>query len=574
MVVALAVAVSALEAVGTVLVLGLLRLLTEGPEKAELPIFGSVQGLAPGLQPSELALVMSALVGLFFLVRSGAILTQAYVQYRVAHRVGARLSTRLLAGYLDMPYEFHLQRNSSQMVRNAFENAQRFVADGLVPGVRMLAKTAIIAGILSVLLASNPLETILAVFILGPLLWLSLHLVQPRVKRLGRIDQQMAKQTLQSLQQCLHGWRDIVLLGREQYFVRAFSRDRHRLSRARYLRRTAGEIPRIAIETGIVLFIVSSVAFFVVTDGGAARAAPVLGLFGYAAVRLIPELSQVTKAANSLKFIGPGIDNMYEELRAFEREGRDGGTSAIPIGLRDEVTLKSVRFRYPGADHDALCDVELSIAAGESIGIVGPTGGGKSTLVDVIVGLLPPDEGTVCVDGMDIQTGLRGWYESIGMVPQMVFLADDTLRRNIALGLHDEEIDEGSIWDSVRMAQLEQFVWSLPNGLDTEVGERGVRISGGQRQRLAIARALYRKPDLLVLDEGTSALDNETEAAFVGALEGLRGNRTIITVAHRLSTVASCDRVLLVWGGRIVDSGPYEELRMRHESLSMPNVSG
>jgi ATP-binding cassette, subfamily B, bacterial PglK len=235
--------------------------------------------------------------------------------------------------------------------------------------------------------------------------------------------------------------------------------------------------------------------------------------------------------------------------------------------LRKKLHLDGVSYRYPGTAQEALADVDLEIRRGETIGIVGPTGGGKSTLVDVILGLLPPTTGQVTVDGMDIRENLPAWHDNIGVVPQLVFLLDDTLRRNIALGLGDDEIDDAKVWEAVRLAQLDGFVCSLSAGLDTVVGERGVRISGGQRQRVAIARALYRQPTVLVFDEGTSALDNLTEGELVSSLEKLRGERTIITVAHRLTTVRRCDRIVMIENAKVSDVGSFDELARRNATF-------
>ncbi|HVM14933.1 MAG TPA: ABC transporter ATP-binding protein [Egibacteraceae bacterium] len=563
LIVALALAVSALEAAGVLLIFTWLGLLVSDGDRVALPLVGDV-----GLRTNAHLVGMGVAVAAFFLVRSAIIVGQSYAQFRAAEKTGARVSTRMVAGYLSMPYAYHLQRNSSEMVRNAVDSVQRVVAEGLVPAVAVVSKSAVVAAVLVVLVAASPTESLLAVLVLGPMLWLILRVVQPRVKRLGATAQAMAKQNLQTLQQSLQGARDIVLLGREEAFVRSYARDRRRLARARYLQRTAGQIPRVGIETGVVLSIVVFVIFLVGDDTGADAMIPVLGLFGYAAMRLMPEFSMISKNLSLLKFVTPALDDILEDLAAFERVERPPPTEK-PLPFRRELALEGVSFRYPGGASNAICEVDLVVRAGESVGIVGPTGGGKSTLIDVILGLLPPTEGAVRVDGLDIHTRLRGWHANLGVVSQTVFLTDDTLRRNIALGVPDEEVDEQAVEEALRLAQLEEFVAALPGGLDTVVGERGVWISGGQRQRLAIARALYRQPQVLVLDEGTSALDNETEAAFLTSLGRLRGSYTLLTVAHRLATVQSCDRVLLLRGGRIVDSGPYPELAARQATLRL-----
>jgi ATP-binding cassette, subfamily B, bacterial PglK len=566
-VIALAVLVAGIEAVGAALIFVLIGLLAGEEGASSLPLVGDLRELVPGRDGGELLLLVGVAVGVFFVLRGVAILVQHYVQYRVVENASAELSTRLFDGYLSMPATFHLERNSSELVRNAIESVQRVVQEGLIPGVQMVAKLAMVAALTVVLLVISPVAALGAAVVLGALAGLVVAVVQPRVKRWGRTVQGMTSANIQAVHQSLEGWRDIRLLGRQRTFVARFDRDRRELARAIYLGRTAREVPRVVIETGVVVFIAAFVVTTVATDGASEQALPVLGLFGYAAVRLMPELSHITASLNSLRFVGAAVDDLHADLGRFEREATAPPVHADPLPLRDAIELRGVRFRYPGAAADALRGIDLRVPAGSSLGIVGPTGGGKSTLLDVVLGLLAPDEGEVLVDGADVRQRLPEWHATVGVVSQSVFVADDTVRRNIALGVPDDEVDEAQVREAVRLAQLDAFVADLPDGLDTVVGERGARISGGQRQRLAIARALYRRPAVLVLDEGTSALDNATEAALVAAIAALPGTPTLLTVAHRPSSVERCDAIVLLRDGRIEDAGTFPELVARHPGL-------
>jgi ABC-type multidrug transport system fused ATPase/permease subunit len=278
---------------------------------------------------------------------------------------------------------------------------------------------------------------------------------------------------------------------------------------------------------------------------------PTIGLFAAAAFRFMPSVNRVILAMQAVRFSLPVIDSLHGELTLLNANMPP--LPGVPFSFQKELRLSNVTFSYPGADGVALNGISLSIPRGSTVGFIGGSGAGKTTLVDVILGLLSPNDGRVTVDWVDIGSNLRGWQDRIGYVPQAIFLTDDTLRRNVALGLPEEQIDESSVWRALESAQLDEFVRELPAGLNTVVGERGVRLSGGQRQRIGIARALYHNPDVLVLDEATSSLDIDTESGFMAAVRSLHGKKTILIVAHRLSTVAQCDSLYRLNEGRLVE---------------------
>lgn len=564
----LALIASGFEAAGALIVFGLLTVITSEASGYDVPVVGDLRERFPDAGETTLVVVIGVVICAFFVLRAVVLVLKAYVQGRLAENAGARLAAGLLDGYLAMPYSFHLQRNSAELIRNTYDTVQQYVQDALTPAVRLLTSSLITAGLLAVLVITSPWATLLAIAVLGPFTFVLLRVLHPRVKRFGVEAQRRSKMNLQTLEEALAGWRDIKILGREDAFVEQFERDRLRLARARYLRATTRELPRIALETGTVLFILGFLGISVIVQGGALEALPVLGLFGYVAVRLQPYLNDILVSLNALKFIGPGVDLLYHDLQLFASGRRARGTQpAEPLPLRSEIRLRDVSIRYPNAHRDALTSVSATIHAGEFVGIVGPTGGGKSTLVDVILGLLEPTRGTVEIDGAPLSGHAAAWHANLGVVHQTVFLADTSIRRNVALGTPDGEIDEERMAEAIEVAQLSDFISSLPDGLDAVVGQRGVRLSGGQRQRLAIARAVYRQPGVLVLDEGTSALDHNTEAALMTAVQPDRGDRTVIVVTHRLGTVAGADRILLVEDGRLVATGLYDDLAARYGDL-------
>lgn len=564
--VALALGVSLVEMVGALLVYVLLAVLADPDGPIELPVIGDVRDIVGDVDQSTLFLGLIISMGVFFLFRGVVKVSSKYAQHRVAHNAGARVANRLAEGYLFMPYAAHLHRNSAELIRNTTQAVDNIVSGIYIPTIRVVAESLLLVGMLAVLLAVTPAATLLAIVVVGGAAALLLLVVQPKLRRIGRAAHELSKDAFKTLQQSLHGIRDVKVLDRERYFAKEFSRNRMGYARARYQRATVITLPTVVIETALIGFILLFFGFVVISGGDLQSVLATLGLFAYAGLRLQPSLQLIVSGLNEIKHATAPLDDLYAdltELSTIDRPTRE----AEPLPFRQALTLDNVTFRYDGADLPALRDVSLTIRPGEQVGICGPTGGGKTTLVDLMTGLLEPTTGQVIVDGLDLQGNVRAWQRNLAVVPQAVFLTDDTLRRNVALGVPDQRVDEEALEEAIDLAQLSEFVSSLPHGLDTTVGESGVRLSGGQRQRVAIARSLYRRSSVLIFDEGTSALDNATEASLMEAIEGLRGQYTIILVAHRLTTVRKCDKVLFVEDGLIAGVGTFDDLEEENENF-------
>lgn len=550
---------SGLEILGAALVYLLLALVADPGGAVQIPVLGDLRRFLGGADESMLLLWLAASMGLFFVLRAAAQIGEAYLQNRISQNAGARLSKQLVQGYLALPYAFHLHRNSSELIRNGHTAVDELVNFVFLPLIRIAAEFVMIVAMLVLLLSIAPLASVLAITVMGSAALVLLRIIQPRLQQLGWTAHELNGQTLRSLQQAFHGVRDIKILGRERAFAQTYGEWRRELARIRYLNGTLISLPRVTIELALIGLILTLFAIAVVAGDGAGRTLSVLGLFAYAGLRLQPSLQRVIGSLNSLKYAEAPLKALYADFGAIS-DHADPLATVDPLPFERALVVEQVTFRYESADDVALRDVDLKVLPGEVIGICGPTGGGKTTLVDLMTGLLAPTQGRVTVDGLDLRKHSRAWQLGLGVVPQSVFLVDDTIRRNIALGLPDSAIDDEAITHAVELAQLQEFVSSLPAGLDTVVGERGVRMSGGQRQRVAIARALYRRPSVIVFDEGTSALDNTTEAALMAALERLRGDHTILLIAHRLSTVRDCDRVVYLEHGHIAGLGTYDAL--------------
>jgi len=547
------------EMAGAVLVFLVVSLATSPNQQIDVPIIGNVRSLAPNLDYQSFLLWLLAAIALLFTVRGAVQVGAGYIRQRVAHNTGARISGDIVEGYLMSAYPLYLKRDSAELIRNSHYAVLALVNQLFLPLILIAVETLIVLGILIVLVAVAPLVTIIAALSIGVLGWAVLMVVQPRLHALGRTTHEMQRETLRTLQESFHGIRDVKALSVERFFSRKYRRYRFKLARALYMTAPVRQLPRVIVETGLIFLILVLLAIASSSDAQATNAVSLVGLFAYAGMRLLPSVQKLIAGFNSIRFSSAPLDDIHADLIAAEQLPSHRA-NVDPLPFDSELLMNHITFRYDGADDCALTDIVLSIKPGEFIGICGPTGGGKTTMIDILIGFLEPTSGCVTVDGIDLHTHHGEWLRTLGVVPQMGFLTDDTLLRNIALGIPDDRIDHEAVDEAIELAQLKSYVESLPDGLETLVGERGIRISGGQRQRIAIARALYRRPTVLMFDEGTSALDSATEARLMASIETLRGSHTIVVVAHRLSTIRNSDRIVYLRGGQMQGLGTYDHL--------------
>jgi ATP-binding cassette, subfamily B, bacterial PglK len=558
-----------LEAAGAGLVYLLVAIITTPDASLSLPVVGDLAALFPDRTSREIKIGAALFTGVFFLGRAGVLIVHNYVLNRIVNNAQALIAGEMLDGYLSMPYLFHTQRNSARLIRNTYQGTTKMVSGIIMPVITMLTQVLLAASLLTTMFVIAPQAMLIATVGLTTVVIVIQRGVKPRLTELGAQVEEASAESIGAIQQSLGGVRDIKLLEQEDAFTRQHLLARLTIAAAGTRSAILGQLSPLAIETSIILSLVAVFVFATSGDGSPARTLATLAAFAYVGQRLGPIVSSFVGFFNGLTKHRALVDIVNDDISlirdwrslvAHESEDDHRGRR-----FEREVRLETVHFAYGSDAPEVLHGVDLTVRRGEFVGICGPTGGGKSTMLDVLVGLLQPTSGRVLVDGIPLGPMPRWWWEQLGVVSQAVFLTDDTVRGNIAFGVEPDDVDQDRLERCVRRAQLDDVVLSLPHGLDTFVGERGVKLSGGQRQRVAIARALYREPEVLILDEGTSALDGATERALVAAIDEATHERTLIAIAHRISTIRDADRIIVVADGRIQDVGTHDELLARND---------
>ncbi|MBL4819066.1 MAG: ABC transporter ATP-binding protein [Deltaproteobacteria bacterium] len=540
-----------LETLGVGLVIPVLALVNEPDIAVNYPFLNPI--LETLDHPSRFWMIAGAMLGLvlFYTIKSMFLFYLAWEQPKFAFGVGAKLSQLLFRGYLHQPYTFHLQRNSAQLINNAMHEVGVLAQNGLIASMGLLTESCVLVGIVVLMLWVEPTGTLVVSILLGLAIWVYQQQTHSRILRWGESRQHHEGMRIQCLQQGLGGAKDVKLLGREQDFFDQYAYHNAKTARAQRLQNVISNLPRLWLEWFTVIAMAALVLSMLVQGKPTSALVPILGLFAAATFRLMPSVNRTLTHAQNLRYALPVIHHVHAEVALFKNTP-EILPSDKQMPFKSEIEIRNLDYAYPKAFSFALKNISLSIPKGSSVGFIGSSGAGKSTFIDVILGLLTPARGQILVDGQDIQSDLRSWQNLTGYVPQSIYLTDDTLRRNVAFGLANEQINEEAVQRSIRAAQLDRFVADLPQGLDTLVGERGIRLSGGQRQRIGIARALYHDPSVLVLDEATSSLDTETEQGVMEAVKALQGDKTILIVAHRLSTVAHCKCLYRLECGELV----------------------
>lgn len=506
------------------------------------------------LKTSNEFLILLALLLVFLYAFKSAYMFMMYkLQYRFVYNNQMRLSAKLMDCYLKKSYEYHINKNTAEIVRSVTSDVARLF--GLVSNALLLLTEVLIVICLGTFLAVvEPFMTLATLALLGVALLVFIVMYRKILTEAGEKNQASYGMMIKWINQGLGGIKEIKVMRREHFFIDAYSNAANKYAETQRKSSFLTQAPKLFIEPVCICGMLIIISIMLYSGRDISAMLPQLAAFAVAAFRIMPSFNRITVYYNGVVFHVAAIDLVYRDLRDNEKISRPNADDGEDIRLLpdDTISIEHLTYQYPNSMTDVIKDACFGIPINKSIAIIGPSGAGKTTFADILLGLLPPTAGSITVDGKNIHKNTSQWSKKIGYIPQGIYLCDDTVKNNVAFGLPECEIDEDKVWQVLEKAQVKDFVDSLPETINTMIGERGIRLSGGQRQRIGIARAFYNDPDILVLDEATSSLDDDTEAAVMDAIDVLRNEKTLIIIAHRMSTIKNCDMVFKIENNNVV----------------------
>ncbi|WP_188032945.1 ABC transporter ATP-binding protein [Psychrobacter sp. ANT_WB68] len=557
---------SCLEVLGIGIILPYLAILLDTEKILTLPFMSEIystlkdSGLVNGI--THFLILSTFLIIVFYWLKNIFFIFSLRYQVGFNYNLYTRMSSDLLHYYLNESYLQHINRNTSDIIRNVNQQTLDLIQGFLFPILLLVTEVLVVLLLLAFLIAINPIATLYVFVLIGVCVTGIFYYSRAKLQESGEIVARNRSASNKAVLQSLGSFKTTKMLGKEAFFVNSFNSAVQQMSIANQYLDLTQSLPRFFLETSIVTVMMSLAMILLYQGQPSGELILMLSVFGLAGIRLLPSMNRILNALNSIKYM-QGV--LKDVMRDIVSATNMNNTVQINENFRtnefvfESLTLKNINFNYV-ANTPVLKNISLTIERNQSIGFVGHSGSGKSTLIDIMLGLLSQDTGNTLINGRDIDDVLPEWQRNVGYIPQDIYLIDDTIKANIAFGVKEDYIDYAQVMTVLEVAQLDDLVCSLPNGVETVIGERGVKLSGGQRQRIGIARALYHNPQILVMDEATAALDNVTEKAFMRAINNLKGKKTLIMIAHRLSTVKDCDIICFMENGEIIDSGSYKDL--------------
>ena len=521
----------------------------------------------------DFLIVVGIVVLIAFYIKAFLSFVSQKAVFQFGHNLKGDLSYKILKAYVEAPYSFHLRINSASIIQNVINTTDNVCSGVVMPLLTAISNFIIVLALTLLLIKASSIALFLILLLL-PVVFGLFKLLQTRLAFWSKEGWSASEEMIRIMHHAIGGLKEIRVIGCESYFKQQMEQQTNRYSKNLTLNHAYGNLPRFVMEAFMVTFVVSFTFLYInLYRGQGQNLTAILGIFALASIRLLPAISNLVSNINRLKANAFAIHKLFYDFQEIEKaetlpfadtnspsKNLSPGSDVSPLLFKKQIVFSKVAFQYPDTSRKALDKISLVIPKGKSIGLIGKSGAGKTTLVDVLLGLFIPQSGDIKVDGRSVYSNLRAWQNLLGYVPQSIFLMDETLERNIAYGVPDHLIDRERVKKAIEMAQLNEVVEQLPQGIKTVVGEGGVLLSGGQRQRVGIARVLYHEREILVFDEATAALDNQTEGLITQATKALAGTKTIIIIAHRLSTIEHCDRIYQLEQGRIIKSGSYEQV--------------
>lgn len=493
-----------------------------------------------------------------YVIKNAYLLFLTYKQNTFITQNRNNMISRVMAEFLNRPYEQYLGADIPTVFRITDSDIPQTFA--LMLAVLSLASEVVVSCLIFlVLLIQNVKMTLFVMFVFGVLTLVIVKVLKPRLNRIGAKNQAIQSRIAKWRIQATYGLKDVKVLNREEFFVRNYYETGKTGANVARNYAVLNNTPRLLIETIFIVSMLGYIAIYINGGGDVSEMMTTIATFGVAAIRVLPSVNRINTYITEIAYATPSLNFVYENLQQGMKTDamlaeRKANSQKEKLKLDDKIELNHISFHYPDSDKNIFTDAHMVVPRGKSVGIMGSSGAGKSTIVDILLGLLHAQEGQITCDGVDIFKNYESWLAQIGYIPQSIYLIDESIRDNIAFGIDADKIDEKRIWEVLEEAQLKEFIEELPEGLDTTIGDRGIRLSGGQRQRIGIARALYHDPEILVFDEATSALDNETEAAVMEAVNSFHGKKTMVIIAHRLNTIEKCDIIYKVENEKIVET--------------------